>query len=141
MIRLLKYLKSTKQKASSGVERLTVCVSGGWVGVEKAWEPENLEGRKKLKNSYCTHPSAARCVGRTACYRDYDLDYSPKSKSGPVLSRRKSNLLDVWRARRKAKRRKTIQQAESTRPADGRANQERSQAQAFFHEVSKPRKA
>jgi len=47
-------------------KRPTASVSGGWVGVDKAWEQEKLEGRKKPKNSYSPHPSAARYVGRTA---------------------------------------------------------------------------
>ena len=43
----------------------TVCVSGGWAGVDEAEEQEMLKGRKKPKDSFRTHPSAARCVGRT----------------------------------------------------------------------------
>jgi hypothetical protein len=35
------------------------------VGVDEAEEPEMLKGRKKPKDSFRTHPSAARCVGRT----------------------------------------------------------------------------
>jgi hypothetical protein len=31
---------------------LTVCVTGGWVGVERAWEEDKLKARKKLENSY-----------------------------------------------------------------------------------------
>ena len=49
---------------------LTVCVTGGWVGVDSAWEEDKLEARKMLENSYSPHPSSARFVGRTAYYRD-----------------------------------------------------------------------
>jgi len=60
--------------------RPTVCVTGGWVGVDKAWEEENAEARKMLENSSSPHPSSARYVGRTAGYRDcVFFDYSPKS--------------------------------------------------------------
>ena len=50
--------------------RPTVCVTGGWVGEDNAWEQRKLEARKLLENSYSTHPSSARHVGRTAYYRD-----------------------------------------------------------------------
>jgi hypothetical protein len=39
--------------------------------VDNAWEQDKLEARKMLENSYCTHTSGARYVGRTDYYRDY----------------------------------------------------------------------
>jgi hypothetical protein len=53
-----------------GRSQPTVCVTGGWVDVDKAWEEEKLEARKMLENSSSPHPSSARYVGRTAVYRD-----------------------------------------------------------------------
>ena len=35
------------------------------MGEEKAREEDKLEARKMLENSYSTHPSSARFVGRT----------------------------------------------------------------------------
>jgi len=36
------------------IVRLTVCVTGRWVGVDKAWEQEKREARKMLeKTAWC----------------------------------------------------------------------------------------
>jgi len=64
----------------------TIRVSGWWEGCENARVREKAEGRTKLKNSFRTHQSAARHVGRTSWpYRDYVLDYSPKLSCDPVV--------------------------------------------------------
>jgi len=61
------------------------------VGVENAWEQGKPEARKMLENSYSTHPSSARFVGRTACYRDCVFNYSPESKSSHILLENKKS--------------------------------------------------
>jgi len=43
---------------------LTVCVTGRWAGVDKAWEQDKLEARKILKNTAESHLSSARFVRR-----------------------------------------------------------------------------
>jgi len=62
-----------------------------WVGVDNAWEQDKLEARKMLENSYSTHTSGARFVGR-ACYRDYVVNYSPKSTDEHLLLPRTAYL-------------------------------------------------
>jgi hypothetical protein len=42
--------------------RPTVGVTGGWVGVDSAWEQEKLEARKLLENAAESQSSGARCV-------------------------------------------------------------------------------
>ncbi len=46
------------------VKGLTVCVTGGGVGVDNAWEQKKLETRKMLENAAESPPSSARCVGQ-----------------------------------------------------------------------------
>jgi len=48
---------------------------------------------------------------------------------------------DHVKAKEGNERGKNIEQAESTHPADGQNAQTDNQAKAFFHEVSKPRRA
>lgn len=42
--------------------RPTVCVSGGWAGVDSVWEQEKPEARKLLFEAAESHPSDARFV-------------------------------------------------------------------------------
>jgi len=44
-------------------QRLTVCVSRLWVGVDSARKREKLKARKMLKKRAESHKSAARFVG------------------------------------------------------------------------------
>ena len=43
-------------------DRLTVCVTRKWAGVDHAWEQKKLEARKILENAAESHTSGARFV-------------------------------------------------------------------------------
>ena len=47
-------------------ERLTVCVTCVWAGVDSVWGQKKLEARKMLENAAESHTSGARGVGQPA---------------------------------------------------------------------------
>jgi hypothetical protein len=102
----------------------TISVSGGWAGEDNIGEQETLEGRKKPKNSFCTHPSAARCVGRTEIVWGLRFDYSLKPSGRHVLSERKRQA--VWSGRQeKGESQGPKRAGGKVHPSRGRASQKR----------------
>jgi hypothetical protein len=63
-------------------KRLTVCVSGVWVGVDSVWEQEKLEARKLLENRAESHTSTARFVGQPANQNDGRKNTPPQTRRG-----------------------------------------------------------
>jgi hypothetical protein len=68
------------------LNRLTVCVTCVWAGVDNAWEQEKLEARKMLENAAESHTSGARFVGRFLFAQDSFLEKRFCRKTDVIIS-------------------------------------------------------
>ena len=124
-------------------QRPTVCVTCAGAGTAKPSNWKKAEERKRLEIRSESPASGARYVGRTACYRNYDIDYSLKIKSGHGLARGAgmerrggSKQGDEEKGRKKEK---TGSRQSPAAPRTGK-RERGSQAKANFHETKKSNK-